>query len=125
MIGHHVTAVSTSATFKLLHGVLQGSVLFILYTADLLELVKRHQLLPHAYADNTQIYGFYSPSEINTLLERISTCFDSVSKWMMASSMQVIPLKTEVMFVGSASASSHPRISVHCQYICFNGIQYS
>jgi len=53
----------------------QGSILrsifFILYTADLLQLVKCHQLLPHAYADDTQIYGFCSPSEVNTLHDQI------------------------------------------------------
>jgi len=34
-----------------------GPILFLLYTADLMSIVKRHKLLPHAYADDVQIYG--------------------------------------------------------------------
>ena len=71
-------------------------------TVVLLQFVKRLQLLPHAYADDTQIYGFCVPSETKTLIERISTCFDSVSEWMMANGLPLNPQKTEVMWCSSA-----------------------
>jgi len=59
------TTTSSSVQSAVLFGVPQDSVLwpilFLLYIADLLQLVKRH-LTSHAYADDTQIDGHCQPS---------------------------------------------------------------
>ena len=39
------------------HGSVLGPVLFLLYVADVIELVKECGLIPHAFADDLQIYG--------------------------------------------------------------------
>ena len=41
-------------------------------SADLLQLVRHHDLHPHAYADDMQIYGFCDPPDTNALSERLS-----------------------------------------------------
>jgi len=44
----------------------------------MLQLIKRHRLSSHAYANDTQIYSFCQPSDVNALADRVSACFDEV-----------------------------------------------
>ena len=68
------TPSSKSTPSFVLYGVPQGSVLgpilFVLYVADVLQLMKGHGLMPHAYADDTQILGICCPSESKELKKR-------------------------------------------------------
>jgi hypothetical protein len=69
---------TSSTPTQLVCGVPQGSVLgpilFLLYAADLLRLVRTHGLDPHLYADDTQIYGFCRPGDCPQLQHHVSTC---------------------------------------------------
>ena len=91
---------SKSASSTLSCGVPQSSVLgpilFLLYTADLLGLIEQHDLIPHLYADDTQICGNSPPSNVLQLQERVSGCVDDVAKWMQSNRLQLNTAKTEV-----------------------------
>ena len=102
----HVRFSATSSTPSAVeYGVPQGSVLvpvlFLLYTTDLLQLIKCHRLTPHAYADDTHIYGFCRPLEVSMLAGRVSECVDETSAWMMANRLQLNPAKTEILWCAS------------------------
>ena len=75
-------------------------ILFLLYTADLLQL-KRHQLHPHAYADDTQVNGFCIPTDADVLQEQVAACFNDVSAWTASNRLQLNPAKTEVLWCAS------------------------
>ncbi len=95
-----------SSTSSVSCGVPQGSVLgpilFILYTADLVQLVEHHGLNVHLYADDTQIYGCSSPSSVDLLQFRMSACIDDVVDWMSSNRLQMNATKTEVLWCSSA-----------------------
>jgi len=105
-VQHVRTSAACSTSSAVLYGVPQGSVfgpiLFLSYTADLLQLVKRHQLIPHAYVDDTQIYGFCRPADSAELCQKVSVCVDEVSAWMASNRLQLNHAKTEVIWCSSS-----------------------
>ena len=76
------TATSRSISLAVLSGVPLGSVLrpilFLLYVADLLQLVKRHGLHPQCYADDTRCMG-YSTRRMLTHCKRV--CLSALMKF--------------------------------------------
>ena len=95
-----------SATVQLICGVPQGSVLgpilFIMYIADLVSVIEQHDLSPHLYVDDTQIYGSCPPSDVGHLVQDISGCVDTVGDWMSSNRLQLNSDKTELMWLTTA-----------------------
>ena len=92
---------SRSSIIRLTYGVPQGSALgpelFILYTADLISLIKSHGLSPHLYADDTQVYGSCRPTAVEAFASKISECVCVVASWMKSNRLKLNADKTEVL----------------------------
>jgi len=63
--------------------------------------VKRHQLIPHAYANDTQIYVFCRLADSADLCDKVSVCVDEVSAWMASNRLQLNHAKSEVLWCTS------------------------
>ena len=100
----------SAVLYKVPQGSVLGPILFFLYTADLLQLVKRHQLIPHAYANDTQVYGFCRPADSADICEKVSVCVDEVSAWMASNRLQLNHAKTKVLVLWCTSSRRQHQI---------------
>ena len=117
-----VTDGQRSSTQVLQYGVPQGSVLgpklYTLYTKPLADIINQHGLQYHFYADDTQIYTSFDPSDPSSRCAAINAmedCIKDVKIWMGRNALKLNDDKTEFIIFGSKpnlSKISHVHLDV-------------
>ena len=109
----HTTSVlgTLSGSHLLEQGVPQGSVLgpvlFTIYMLLLGNIVRKHNLMSHYYADDTQLYISFKPS--NGLFQAqkdLEMCCNEINSWMTTNMLQLNDGKTEPIVFGTKKTLS-------------------
>ena len=97
-----------SDKFELECGVPQGSclgpLLFTIYVRKLFDIIRLHLPFAHAFADDTQLYMSFKPSDTLSEFEAVAAlenCIHDVRAWMKEDMLWLNDRKTEFLLIGS------------------------
>jgi hypothetical protein len=75
--------------------------LFLLYTADVIGIARRHGLGVHSYADDTQMYLHATATALAEQSVNLTSCIIEINSWMTSNRLKLNTEKTQFLCAGT------------------------
>ncbi len=86
-----------------LEGSVLGPLLFIIYIYPLGDIIRKHGLQFHCYADDIQI-DLTTSSDRSSLPDSLTACIRDIKHWLSLNFLKLNNNKTEILMIGSATS---------------------
>ena len=94
-------------------GSVAGPVIFTLYSAPLQDIISAHGVRSVVYADDTQLYLTFNPTELDNAIKRIEACIRDVRTWCNSNKLVLNDSKTEIIhFTSKFRKQASPPCSI-------------
>ena len=82
-----------------------GLCCLLVYASKIFEIVGKHNLEIHCYADDSQLYLSFCPNDNanqEAALARVERCIEDIRNWMLNDKLKLNDDKTEFMIIGTS-----------------------
>ena len=87
--------------FDVPQGSVVGPLLFILFTAPLLDVIASHSVEVMAYADDIQLFVTFTPDQRESAVKKLELCIAEVRSWSKSNKLVMNDTKTELIHFSS------------------------
>ena len=74
-------------------------ILFLLYMAELFDIIAECVLTGHKYADNTQVYISTAATDHIDAMDWLAVCMERIRDWMANDHLKLIEEKTRIIWL--------------------------
>ena len=78
-----------------------GPTEFPSYTSPVFTIAEKHGVSIHVYADDTQLYLPFNPTEYETAMCKLQDCVEEIRLWLASNHLKLNEDKTEFLVIGS------------------------
>ena len=82
-------------------GSVLGTILFVLYMADVPNIMQQHGLSSHTYADDTQLYAHCKAKSCQETAVKVTECIKDIDRWMSSNRLKMNGDTTQFICLGT------------------------